>query len=282
MAQFLHAPEAPRRSNPLKRDALPLPKTPAPQSVERIFAVIDHLAADRGGDTLAGIARHVQAPKTSMVGLLAGMLDGGYLARGASGVYTLGPRMLALAMRVTGKDDLALIARPVLARLAGETGETALLGTLAPDASLAMYVDKVESTNPVRYTVSLGERRELYSSAMGKLLLAHMPRPAQEKYLKGEHFRPFTPNTITSARRLREELDAILADGIARTDSERVLGASALAAPVFDPAGAFLVGLGLAGPSERMRQNRRRFQAALREAASRLTALVAGRNPTTD
>ena len=68
-----------------------------------------------------------------------------------------------------------------------------------------------------------------------------------------------------------------LAEGIARTHSERVLGASALAAPVFDPSGELLVGMGLAGPSERMRQNRRRFEAALRDAAARLTALVAGR-----
>jgi IclR family acetate operon transcriptional repressor len=260
----------------MKRATATGARTPAPQSVERIFAVIDHLAADRGGDTLAGIARQVQAPKTSMVGLLVGMLDGGYVARGSDGVYTLGPRLLALAMRVAAKADLALIARPVLADLVAETGETALLGTLAPDASLAMYIDKVESANPVRYTVSLGERRELYSSAMGKLLLAHMPREAQARYLREERYRAFTPNTITSARRLREELDGILEDGIARTDSERVLGASALAAPVIDATGGLLVGMGLAGPSERMRHNRRKFEAALRAAAARLSALVAG------
>ena len=56
-----------------------------------------------------------------------------------------------------------------------------------------------------------------------------------------------------------------------------LLGASALACPVFDGGGALLVGMGLAGPSERMRQNRRKFEAELREAAGRLTALVAGR-----
>jgi IclR family transcriptional regulator, acetate operon repressor len=253
----------------------------APQSVDRIFTILDHLAGDRSGETLAGLARRAAAPKTSLVGLLAGMVAGGYLARDADGRYTLGPRMVTLAMRVTAKADLTSLARPVLTRLVEATGETALLGTLAPDADVAMYIDKVESANPVRYTVALGERRALYCSAMGKLLLAHMGPERREAYIKSERYTAFTPTTITSARAMRAQVDAIRAEGIARTDSELVASASALAAPVFGPGGAFLVGLGLAGPSERMRAKRSAFERALREAARDLTALAAGAAPET-
>ena len=253
------------------------PRTPAPQSVERIFAILDHLAAERGGDTLAGIARKAQAPKTSLVGLLAGMLGGGYVSRDEQGRYTLGPQMLSLSMRVTGGTDLTLLARPLLAELVERTGETALLGTLAPDADLSMYIDKVESANPVRYTVSLGERRELYSSAIGKLLLAFMEKPRREKYLRTEPLRAFTPNTITSVRRLRSELAQIVREGISRTDSERVVGASALAAPVLGPDRRLVVGIALAGPSERVRDNREHLEKHLQEAARRLGELLVGR-----
>lgn len=252
-------------------------RTPAPQSVERIFAVLDHLAVERAGDSLAGIARNAGAPKTSMVGLLAGMLDGGYLARDAQGTYTLGPRMLSLAVRVAARADLTLVARPLLVELVERTGETALLGTLAPEAEVSMYIDKVESPNPVRYTVSLGERRELYASAMGKLLLAHMDKVRRDKYLRTQTLHAFTPNTITSVRRLKEELDQIVRQGISRTNSERVVGASALAAPAFAADGALLVGIGLAGPSDRVRANRTKLETHLREAAQRLTHLIAGR-----
>lgn len=253
------------------------PRTPAPQSVERIFAILDHLAVEREGDTLAGIARMAQAPKTSLVGLLAGMLEGGHVSRDAQGRYTLGPQMISLAMRVTGGMDLGKLARPLLAELVERTGETALLGTLAPDANLSMYIDKVETANPVRYTVSLGERRELYSSAIGKLLLAYMEKPQREEYLRTEPLRAFTPNTITSVRRLRNELAKIVREGISRTDSERVVGASALAAPVLGRDGRLVVGITLAGPSERVRENRAHLEKHLHQAARRLSELVAGR-----
>jgi DNA-binding IclR family transcriptional regulator len=140
-----------------------------------------------------------------------------------------------------------------------------------------MYIDKVESANPVRYTVSLGERRELYSSAIGKLLLAYMEKPRREKYLRGETLRPFTPNTITSVRRLRSELDEIVREGMSRTNSERVVGASALAAPVLGPDGTLVLGIALAGPSERVRGNRAHLEKHLHEAARRLSEMVVGR-----
>lgn len=250
--------------------------TASPQSVDRIFAVLDYLAEHPDGDSLAGIARAAAAPKSSMVGLLAGMLRAGYLVRDDRGIHSLGPRMFGLAVRVAARADLHVFARPILAGLVEATGETALLGTLAPDADLAMYIDKAESPNPVRYTVAMGERRELYASAMGKLLLAYMPDARRNEYLRNEKLRAFTANTITSSRALREELARIREQGVARTDAERVAGASALAAPVFAADGSLLVGLGIAGPSDRMRAGLPAMERALKDAARRLTAMVAG------
>lgn len=251
----------------------------APQSVDRIFAMLEHLARERGGETLAGLARRTRAPKTSLVGLLAGMVAGGYLARDAQGRYTLGPRMLSLSMQVTARTELTALARPLLEALCQETGETALLGALAPDADVSMYVDKVESSNPVRYTVSLGERRELYSSAIGKLLLAHMPPARREAYLRTVKLERFTPNTLTSVARLKREIAAILEEGISRTDSERVAGASALAAPVLDREGRLVAGICLAGPSDRIRAHRAQLERRVRATARSLAALIAGRDP---
>lgn len=252
---------------------------PAPQSVDRIFAMLEHLARERSGASLAALARHTKAPKTSLVGLLAGMVEGGWLARDGQGRYTLGPHMLSLAMQVTARTDLTVLARPLLEALSRETGETALLGALAPDADISMYIDKVESTNPVRYTVSLGERRELYSSAVGKLLLAYLPPARREAYLRHVKFERFTPNTISSVSALRREIAAISKAGLSCTESERVAGASAIAAPVLDREGRLVVGVCLAGPSDRIRTHRRELEKRVRATAQALAALVAGREP---
>ncbi len=255
---------------------MPAAPTPSPQSVDRILAVLELLAANRGGAGLAELARSVDAPKTSLIGLLAGMLASGYVTKDTASVYRLGPRMFALAMRVVGSLDLSSLARPVLERLVADTGETALLGALAPSGDLAIYIDKVESHSSVRYTVSLGEQRELYCSSIGKLLLAHMPAAQQDAYLRSHPLKSFTEATVTSVPALRKELESIRVQGFAQTRGERVVGADAMAAPVFGPGGEALAALVVAGPSERMRGNWAACRRHLLAAAARLSQRMPG------
>ena len=255
--------------------------TASPQSVDRIFAVLDHLAVQPHGDSLAGIARASAAPKTSMVGLLAGMVRAGYLARDAAGAYTLGSRMFGLAVRVAARADLHVFARPILAGLVEATGETALLGAMAPDAELAMYLDKLKAPIPcvTRSRPASGAssthrpwessssptcRRRGATSTCGPRSSSRSPRTPS----------PASASCAPSSMHPR-------AQGMARTNAERVAGASALAAPVFGADGAFLVGLGIAGPSDRMRTQRVAMERVLKDAARRLTALAAGLKPTT-
>jgi DNA-binding IclR family transcriptional regulator len=257
---------------------MPPSSTPAPQSVERILAILELLAANRNGAGLAELARSTDAPKSSLIGLLAGMVASGYVTKAPAGGYRLGPRMFSLAMRVVGSLDLASLARPLLERLVADTGETALLGALAPSGDVAIYIDKVESRSSLRYTVSLGEQRELYSSSIGKLLLAHMPPARQDAYLQGHSLKPFTDRTITSVAALREELATIRAQGFAQTRGERVVGADAMAAPVFGAANEVLAALVVAGPSERMRGNWDACRRHLLAAAAQLSQRMPGQD----
>ncbi len=247
-----------------------------PQSVGRIFTILDSIAGARTGATLSELARLTDAPKTSLVGLLAGLTAEGCLVRDAAGRYALGPRIHALAMQAMAGRELSALLRPVLAGLVEATGETAVLGALAPDADLAVYLDKVESSNSIRYAVTVGERRDLYCTAMGKALLAHFEPGRLKKYLKSTPREKFTSTTITSAAALLGELSRIRRDGIARSNGERVAAASALAAPVFAGNGAVVAALLIAGPTERMRANLKNNERRLLQAADACTRLAGG------
>lgn len=249
---------------------------PAPQSVDRIFAVLERLSsqADRGA-SLAELSRELDAPKSSLISLLAGMVASGHLTKDEAGSYRLGARMFSLAMRVVGSLNLASIARPILEALTEQTGETTLLGALAPSGDLAMYIDKVESQSALRYTVSLGEQRDLYSSAIGKLLLAYLPPDRQNAYLRTHELRAFTDATITSHADLRGQLEEIRRLGYAVTTGERIVGADALAAPVFRFGHELMAAIVVAGPSERMRANRSVHIERLVEAAAELSRSMA-------
>lgn len=237
-----------------------------------MLAVLENLASDPArGATLAELARRTGAPKSSLISLLSGMTEGGHLSKGDDGVYRLGSRMYSLAMRIVGSLDLASLARPLLERLVAETGETVLLGALAPSGDAAMYIDKVESRSALRYTVSLGEQRDLYSSAIGKLLLAYMPAARQDAYLDSHELQQYTQSTLTSPVALRKDLAGIRERGYAVTTGERIVGADALAAPVFGFGNELIAALVVAGPSERMRAHRSAHLQRLLDTAGELS-----------
>ena len=247
-----------------------------PQSVGRIFTILDSVAGARVGATLSELARLTDAPKTSLVGLLAGLTIEGCLTRDEAGRYLLGPRVHSLAMRALAGRELAALLRPVLAGLVEATGETAVLGVLAPDADLALYLDKVDSSSSIRYAVAVGERRDLYCTAMGKALLAYFEPRRLGAYLKSTPREKFTPATMTGAADLLAELSRVRREGIARSNGERVSAASALAAPIFAGDGSVVAAVLIAGPSERMRANAHSNERQLMRAAAECTRLAGG------
>jgi IclR family transcriptional regulator, acetate operon repressor len=251
----------------------------APQSVGRIFSILDAIAGSRTGATLSELAVIAGAPKTSLVGLLAGLTAQGCLLREASGRYSLGPRVHSLAMQAMAGRELVMLARPILHRLVEATGETAVIGALAPDADLAIYLDKVESSNSIRYAVTVGERRDLYCTAMGKALLAHFEPARLKKYLRSSPRERFTATTITSAADLTTEMSRIRREGIARTNGERVADASGMAVPIYGSGGTVVAALLIAGPSARMRANAKGNERSLRSAAAECTRLSGGMPP---
>lgn len=256
-----------------KRETAAAPRD-GPQSVGRILGILEWLADHREGATLAELAAAVAAPKTSLLGLLGGLVSEGGVHRDDTGRYRLGQRTLALAVRAVSGQDLTTLARPVMQALVDRTGETAALGTIAPDAEMAVYVAKVESANPVRYAVAVGERRELYCTAVGKALLAYFDRKRLARYLKEQPRRQYTSTTLTRDTDLLRELEQIRRTGIAMTHDERFAGASGMAAPVVSRDGTVVAALLVAGPSNRMRANATSIEESLRAAASECSRLV--------
>ncbi|MCR9213200.1 MAG: IclR family transcriptional regulator [Proteobacteria bacterium] len=248
----------------------------APQSVGRIFSILNLLAEGQAGATLSELAIGVGAPKTSLVGLLAGLTEDGIVKREGTGRYILGPAFISLAMRTVAGRELVTLARPFLSELVELTGETAVIGTLATDPNWLVYLDKVESTNPIRYAVEVGEQRELYCTALGKVLLAYFDSGKLKSYLKSTKRIQFTGSTLTEKSQLSSEVALIKDQGLSRTRDERISGASGLAAPVFSGDGEVIAGLLIAGPSDRMNKNAKNNEKHLRKVAVALTRVLGG------
>jgi IclR family transcriptional regulator, KDG regulon repressor len=245
-----------------------------PRAVLRVPEVMRAVAL-RKAATLAELVHDLKLPKTSLFRLLRTLERGAYLTV-REGNYSLGPAAFDLARAIAASAPRLAFpasARPVLEALAAKTGETAMLGRLADGGDEVVYVDVIDSSAPVRFTVGIGDRRPLYSAASGKAVLAFLPKARRQAYLDRCEFVPFTPLTVR-----REALPAQLSEAaeraIAIDDGGKVMGAAGIASPVFGADGRVFAAVSAAGPAERMLAERSKIERAVFDAGEQISRLV--------
>lgn len=145
--------------------------------------------------------------------------------------YSLGLKLLQLASATLSDIDLRDAARDSMRRLGRLSGETVHLGVY--DEPHVVYVDKIESTYPVRMYSRIGARAESYCTGVGKALVAFLDDDRFERYLRKASFERFTTRTITTADELRREVARIRVRGYALDLQEHEEGVCCVAAPVF-------------------------------------------------
>jgi DNA-binding IclR family transcriptional regulator len=242
------------------------------RAILRVPEVLIEIASSRSGHSLADLSARLSIPKASLHRLVRTLESGGYLVHDG-GVYRLGPARFHLGSLIApiqlGR-SLVEAARPELERLADATGETIMLGSLSEDRTEIVYVDVIDSRQPVRFTISIGDRRALYSVASGKAALAFFSPGALGAYLDGTAFTRFTPST-TSKAELPGLLPQVRAQACAFDDGGRAPGASALASPVFNSEGHLDGAISVAGPTDRIIANRPRIEPLVRKAGERIS-----------
>ncbi len=238
-----------------------------PRAALRTLRLLSHIATFPEGTSLARLSEHADAPKSSLLALLRALAGGGYVLQGG-GKYLLGPEAHRLGLALTPATSLTRIARPFMEDLARQAGETVLIALLDRETHRAIYVEKVESANSIRYTVPLGTSRPLYCSAAGRVLLASLPEEEIEAYLWDTDLVPLTPLTVTQAAALRPLLARIREEGVAVTQGEVSTEVSGFAAPLIDEAGRVVAAVAMAAPVSRSTVATCRLKTQIRNAAT--------------
>jgi len=244
-------------------------------AVERAFAILEATAGQNGGLTNAEISRRLSIPKSSASYILRTLERSGYLRREpASGRYQLGLKLLNLGRGVLAGYELREIALAAMRSLVERTGLTAHLAVL--DRSEAVYIEKVEAPGFIKMDTWVGRRMFVHSTSVGKVLVAHLPRPDVEAIIREQGFKKRTPKTITTSGRFFSELGRVRAQGYAVDDEENSIGARCLAVPVFDEHGAVVAAIGLSGTISQLEsENIPRVAELARETARRITRQAA-------
>jgi DNA-binding IclR family transcriptional regulator len=246
--------------------------TYAVQSLERAAALLRSFSAAEPELTIGDLARRSGLPRSTVHRLVVNLVRLGFLARDPhTDRYRLGLLLAELGAVALSRMGLRDKARPIMQRLADETGEVVCLAVLEQKRSV--YIEVVEGHHGLRLRASVGSTAPLHASATGTTLMAEMSEADVRRVAAQTGLPRLTSRTLTDVDSLLKRLAAIRARGYAIDDGESEEGLTGLAAPVRSPAGEAAAALVIAGPGARvLADNARRWAPLVVAAANEISA----------
>lgn len=213
---------------------LSLRKSQYSKSLERGLAVLGCFTPERSVLGINEIADETGMSRSTTHRYVITLAALGFLEQGASRKYRLGLRVTDLGMAALNSMGLREPSRPDLEELRQRTSFSASLSVL--DGVEIVYVERARSYRRGQYAIDLnlrlGSRLPAYCTAMGKVLLANLPKSGQDQLISNMALSRRGPNTIRSKTALRMELEQVLEDGMAVNDEELAPDLVSVACPV--------------------------------------------------
>jgi IclR family transcriptional regulator, pca regulon regulatory protein len=221
-------------------------------SLQAGLAILNCFSAQQPVLGIAKLADELNMSRSTTHRYASTLVALGYLEQDQARRYRLAPRVADMGMSVLDSMALRGKAREHLRELREQTGRTASLAVL--DGDQIRYVDRLRGWRRGQHAVDLdlgaGARLPAPCTAMGKVLLANLPEPEREQVVSSLKLTRQGPNSITSKRALRAELEQVRAEGVALGDEELGPGVRTIAAPVIGPDGEVVAAVGIPVPTD--------------------------------
>lgn len=235
-------------SSPLENECLRpafAEKTQSVPALERGLAILEFLSKSKHGLTLTQLTSQLQLPKSSVHCLLLTFERHGYLYRDErSGRYRLGLRLCDLASAALGGRVLRDRAMPYLNQLRESTQLTCHMAVLEQDE--VVLIEKLEALGS-RVNTWLGKRMDIHCTALGKSLAAYLPAEDVEVLVRRRGMLRHNDNTITSLKKLKEELERVRKLGYSIDDEEEEIGTRCIGVPILEGESHALAAISLSG-----------------------------------
>lgn len=231
------------------------------RAVQRTLAIFDCFTSERTSLTLQEIANRIRLPKSTTFRLAQSLDEAGYLVRLDNQEYCLSFRFTRLAGLVKSTLDIRQIARPAMVELARKAGETVTLNLVSERHRICIEV--IDTPSPLMSVTKPGERVRLADGATAKTLMAWLPKAELQQALSHA-----TKATGKKRTELSKELARIRDARYAVTHGERVLGLTAISAPIEERDGAVCHCITVTGPTVRLQPREREVVRLVTRAAA--------------
>lgn len=240
-------------------------------SVDNALRLLERFAEGTSSIRVAEASRLLGVARSTAHRLLQALASRGFVTQDLdTRAYVVGPVLLRLSVTVSRGLGLATVARPVMAEMVDEIGETVHLVVL--HGADAFFLESVETSKGLRVGGRAGQLRPAYATASGRALLAELSSEELRRLLPSTKLPPLTSRTITSRSELEAVLDQTRERGYACSFGESEDEVSSIAVPIRRHTGDAIAALAIGAPPTRLSDDEvPRTAAALRAAALRIT-----------
>ncbi len=239
------------------------------QSVLKCLSALDYLIEQsfiRPGAGLTEIATALDLRPTNVRNLLKTMEKAGYVSRPDGRLYAPGPHCRGM-IRAAACRALRELLEPEIVRLAGETGESAVLTTMVNGRRRVLFRCQGSSEVVVALPAS-DERDDAWSLVTTRAMLAYLPEEELQHHVERHGFPGASWDGIADWETLRAALNRIRA---AEAAEDLPRDTYAVAYPLLDAEGQLLGALGIYLPRYRARGE---FKQDLRKRVEGIRALA--------
>ncbi|MBO0603008.1 IclR family transcriptional regulator [Sporosarcina sp. E16_3] len=220
------------------------------KSFEKMFEILGLYTMDRTSLSISEIQKEIGFPKSTIFRILNTMEFYNYIEQNAENHrYSLGFNFFRLGSIYQGQLDFRSTSLPVMKKIAKETNETVELNII--DDISRICIEKVDSSLDVRNFVRVGDRKPVHVGASGKVLLSFLSPIELEKTIE-----KLKNVEQIGTEKLELDIKKIKLRGYEVTKGERVPGSFAIASPIFDNKGVMIASLTIAGPIQRLTNER--------------------------
>ncbi|MDA7746321.1 DNA-binding transcriptional regulator KdgR [Psychromonas sp.] len=232
-------------------------KSTQPESVSSVLKVFSILQAlgEQKDIGVSELSQRLMMSKATTYRFLQTMKTLGYINQeNEADKYSLTLKLFELGSKSLEYVDLVTLADKEMRLISEQTNEALHLGTL--DESAIIYIHKIDSNYSLRMQSKIGRRNPLYSTAIGKVLLAEREESFVRNTLYDVEFIKHTEKTLENTDQLLSELKVVKAQHYSEDNQEQEPGLRCIAAPIYDRFGSVIAGISISLPTIRFDEKR--------------------------
>lgn len=221
------------------------------QSVNRAIAIIKKLGGLKDGISVTNLSKDLDLNISTVYRLLKTLREDGIVTQNEITLrYSLGVGFLEIALNYLSSMDLRKSAAQHMKTLQEKTGETVNLALI--DGFEVVYIDRIESNQDLRHSISIGKRAPVHCTSLGKAIIAFMNRDIISQLLLKTPLQKNTTFTKDSVKGIMTELLEIQKTRVAIDDREHQEHIRCVGSPIFDIRGNVVAAVSVSGPISRV------------------------------